>query len=210
MPTAQRGGRDVLADAHDRGDARYPIAQQPLPLGVECGELGERVGGLPLVGPRDPLPRAGVSCSFEPTHQVSVRSRREDVDSVSENESSTVKWFAPVAFWCQRAGTGVPVVRIGGLINYRALMFRMTVQDVFSIKGRGTVATGRVEYGQLSVGDQVRINDGPPVRVDAIEAFRKKLDTAATGDNIGILFRKLDKSEVAAGDVLTSGGVYLA
>lgn len=48
------------------------------------------------------------------------------------------------------------------------------------------------------------------MRVDAIEAFRKKLDTAATGDNIGILFRKLTKSDVAAGDVLTSGGVYLA
>lgn len=95
-------------------------------------------------------------------------------------------------------------------MDYRALMFRMTVQDVFTIKGRGTVATGRVEYGQLSVGDQVRINDGDPVRVDAIEAFRKKLDTAATGDNIGILFRKLAKSDLAAGDVLTSGGVYLA
>jgi elongation factor Tu len=89
-------------------------------------------------------------------------------------------------------------------------MFRMTVQDVFTIKGRGTVATGRVEYGQLSVGDQVRINDGPPVRVDAIEAFRKKLDTAATGDNIGILFRKLGKADLAAGDVLTSGSIYLA
>jgi elongation factor Tu len=95
-------------------------------------------------------------------------------------------------------------------MDYRALMFRMTVQDVFAIKGRGTVATGRVEYGQLSVGDHVRINDGQPVRVDAIEAFRKKLDTAATGDNIGILFRKLATSDLAAGDVLTSGGVYLA
>ncbi len=88
-------------------------------------------------------------------------------------------------------------------------MFRMTVQDVFAIKGRGTVATGRVEYGQLSAGDQVRINDGPPMRVDAIEAFRKKLDTAGPGENIGILFRNLATSELAAGDVLTSGGVYL-
>lgn len=89
-------------------------------------------------------------------------------------------------------------------------MFRMTVQDVFVIRGRGAVATGRVEYGQLSVGDQVRINDGPPVRVDAIEAFRKKLDTAGAGENIGILFHKLAKSDLAAGDVITSGGAYLA
>lgn len=89
-------------------------------------------------------------------------------------------------------------------------MFRMTVQDVFAIKGRGTVATGRVESGQLRVGDQVRINDGPPVRVDAIEAFRKKLDTASTGENIGILLRGLSKSDLAAGDVLTADSVYLA
>ncbi|MHA7652490.1 EF-Tu/IF-2/RF-3 family GTPase [Mycobacterium sp. ML4] len=89
-------------------------------------------------------------------------------------------------------------------------MFRMTVQDVFAIKGRGTVATGRVEYGELRVGDQVRINDGPSVAVDGIEAFRKKVDRAGTGDTIGVLFRKLAKSDLTAGDVITSGGVYLA
>lgn len=89
-------------------------------------------------------------------------------------------------------------------------MFRMTVQDVFFIRGRGLVATGRVEYGQLRVGDQVRINDGPGVRVDAIEAFRKKLDTATAGDNVGLLFKKLTNRELAAGDVISSAGVFLA
>ncbi|OBK15857.1 EF-Tu/IF-2/RF-3 family GTPase [Mycobacterium asiaticum] len=88
-------------------------------------------------------------------------------------------------------------------------MFRMTVQDVFVIRGRGAVATGRVEYGELSVGDQVRINDGPAVRVDAIEQFRKKVDTATTGDNIGILLSKLAKDELAAGDVITSTVAFL-
>jgi elongation factor Tu len=86
----------------------------------------------------------------------------------------------------------------------------MTVQDVFVIRGRGAVATGRVEYGELRVGDQVKINDGPAVRVDAIEAFRKKINTATTGDNVGLLFKALDKSDVAAGDVITSSGAFLA
>ncbi|SON63666.1 Elongation factor Tu [Mycobacterium simulans] len=89
-------------------------------------------------------------------------------------------------------------------------MFRMTVQDVFFIRGRGAVATGRVEYGELRVGDEVRINDGPGVRVDAIETFRKKVDIATLGDNVGLLFKKLTTSDLAAGDVITSGGVFLA
>jgi translation elongation factor EF-Tu-like GTPase len=89
-------------------------------------------------------------------------------------------------------------------------MFRLTVQDVFVIRGRGAVATGRVEYGEVRVGDQVKINDGPSVRVDAIEALRKKRDTATAGDNVGLLFKKLDKSDLAAGDVITSSGVFLA
>jgi translation elongation factor EF-Tu-like GTPase len=89
-------------------------------------------------------------------------------------------------------------------------MFRMTVQDVFVIRGRGAVATGRVEYGQLRVGDQVKINDGPTVRVDAIEAMRKKIDTATVGDNVGLLFKMLDKNDLSSGDVITSSGAFLA
>jgi elongation factor Tu len=88
-------------------------------------------------------------------------------------------------------------------------MFRMTIQDVFVIRGRGAVATGRVEYGQLSVGDEVRINDGPAVRVDAIELFRKKVTTASAGEDIGILLSKLAKDELSAGDVITSSGAFL-
>ena len=89
-------------------------------------------------------------------------------------------------------------------------MFRMTVQDVFVIRGRGAVATGRVESGGLRVGDEVKINDGLRVRVDAIEALRKKRDTAQTGDNVGLLFKSLDKTDIAAGDVITSSGYFLA
>jgi translation elongation factor EF-Tu-like GTPase len=83
-------------------------------------------------------------------------------------------------------------------------MFRMTIEDVFVIQRRGVVATGRVESGLLRVGDEVQINSGRTARVDGIEAFRKKLDEAATGDNIGVLFRSLDKGDLSRGDVLSA------
>jgi hypothetical protein len=61
-------------------------------------------------------------------------------------------------------------------------VFRLTVQDVFAIRGRGLVATGRVESGQVRVGDEVQINGGRRVRVDGIERFRKVLDEAVAGE----------------------------
>ncbi|MGO9509511.1 MAG: EF-Tu/IF-2/RF-3 family GTPase [Mycobacterium sp.] len=88
-------------------------------------------------------------------------------------------------------------------------MFRMTVRDVFVIRNRGAVATGHVESGQVNVGDEVRINDGPGVRVDGIEAFRKVQQAANLGDDVGLLFRTLGAGDVSAGDVITSSGVFL-
>ncbi|GAA2776991.1 EF-Tu/IF-2/RF-3 family GTPase [Mycolicibacterium pallens] len=86
-------------------------------------------------------------------------------------------------------------------------MFRLTVQDVFVIKNRGLVATGRVELGQIAVGDEVRINGNRAVHVDAIESFRKKMDEAAEGANVGLLFSGLGRSDLSPGDVLTAGAV---
>ena len=83
-------------------------------------------------------------------------------------------------------------------------MFRMTIEDVFSIRGRGTVATGRVESGLLRVGDEVRVNDTVAVTVDGIEAFRKELTEANVGDNVGVLFRTLERIQLNRGDVLTA------
>jgi translation elongation factor EF-Tu-like GTPase len=83
-------------------------------------------------------------------------------------------------------------------------MFRMTIEDVFAIRGRGTVATGRVESGQLRVGDELRVNGSFTVTVDGIEAFRKKMDEANVGDNIGVLLKSVDRSQLNRGDVLTS------
>ncbi len=82
----------------------------------------------------------------------------------------------------------------------------MTVEDVFVIKNRGVVATGRVESGVLRVGDTVHINNGPGVTVDAIEVFRKSIEEANVGDNIGVLFKKVDKSQIDRGAVLSSAG----
>ncbi len=86
------------------------------------------------------------------------------------------------------------------------MSFRMTVEEVFVIKNRGVVATGRVESGVLRVGDTVQIDGGQGVQVDAIEKFREKLDEANVGDNIGVLFKKIEKSEIDRGAVLTPSG----
>ena len=82
----------------------------------------------------------------------------------------------------------------------------MTVSDVFVIKRRGVVATGQVESGTLRVGDTVHINGATTATVEAIEMFRKQLDEANVGENIGVLFKGIDKSEIDRGAVLTSGG----
>ena len=85
-------------------------------------------------------------------------------------------------------------------------MFTLTVEDVFAIRDRGIVATGRVASGTLRVGDTVHINGGPGVTVAAIEKFRKQLDEATAGENIGVLLKGVDKSQINRGDVITSSG----
>jgi translation elongation factor EF-Tu-like GTPase len=86
-------------------------------------------------------------------------------------------------------------------------VFRMTVSDVFSIRGRGTVLTGQVEVGPLTVGEQVWINNQGPLTVDGIEAFRKTLQQAEAGQNVGLLFKDLDRHGVQAGDVVQTTGL---
>jgi elongation factor Tu len=83
--------------------------------------------------------------------------------------------------------------------------FLMPVEDVFSITGRGTVATGRVERGTVKVGDElerVGIRETKKCVVTGVEMFRKVLDNAQAGDNVGLLLRGLDKEEVERGMVL--------
>jgi len=88
--------------------------------------------------------------------------------------------------------------------------FLMPVEDVFSITGRGTVVTGRVERGRVKVGDEVEIvgfSDTPrKTVVTGVEMFRKVLDEAVAGDNIGCLLRGIDKDDVERGQVLAKPG----
>ena len=87
--------------------------------------------------------------------------------------------------------------------------FLMPVEDVFSITGRGTVATGRVERGQLKMSDEVEIvglKETKKSVVTGIEMFRKLLDYAEAGDNIGVLLRGIDKKEIERGQVLAKPG----
>ncbi len=88
--------------------------------------------------------------------------------------------------------------------------FLMPVEDVFSITGRGTVATGRVERGKLTVGEEVEIvgleDESRKVVVTGIEMFRKLLDYAEAGDNIGALLRGVQRNEIKRGQVLAKPG----
>ena len=88
--------------------------------------------------------------------------------------------------------------------------FLMAIEDVFTISGRGTVVTGRVERGTLKVGDEVEIvglsDEIRKTVVTGIEMFRKTLDEAVAGDNVGVLLRGIGKDEVERGQVLAKPG----
>ena len=88
--------------------------------------------------------------------------------------------------------------------------FLMPVEDVFSITGRGTVATGRVETGIVKVGDEVQIlglGEDKKSVVTGVEMFRTLLDQGEAGDNVGLLLRGIDKKEIRRGMVITHPGV---
>jgi len=87
--------------------------------------------------------------------------------------------------------------------------FLMPVEDVFSISGRGTVVTGRIERGIIKVGDEVEIvgiKDTQKTTVTGVEMFRKEMDQGEAGDNCGILIRGIAKDEVERGQVLCKPG----
>jgi elongation factor Tu len=87
--------------------------------------------------------------------------------------------------------------------------FLMAIEDVFSIKGRGTVATGRVERGIVKVGEEVEIVgfvDTRKTTVTGVEMFRKLLDQGQAGDNIGVLLRGIEKEDIERGQILSKPG----
>ena len=89
--------------------------------------------------------------------------------------------------------------------------FLMPIEDIFSITGRGTVATGRIETGVIHVGDEVEIvglgEEPKKTVVTGVEMFRKLLDQGEAGDNVGLLLRGIDKKEIKRGQVLAKVGM---
>ena len=87
-------------------------------------------------------------------------------------------------------------------------LFAMKIEDVFSISGVGVVVTGKVEAGSVSTGDKIVVRSAAGnerrCRVVDIEKFRRKLDQAKTGDNVGIVLSGVEKSQIARGDVLAN------
>jgi elongation factor Tu len=87
--------------------------------------------------------------------------------------------------------------------------FMMAVEDVFSITGRGTVATGRVERGKVKVNEELEVvglNDTIKTTITGVEMFRKILDEAQAGDNVGLLLRGIEKNQISRGQVLAKPG----
>jgi elongation factor Tu len=87
--------------------------------------------------------------------------------------------------------------------------FRMAVEDVFSIKGRGTVATGRIDQGIVKVNEEVEIIGIRPTKktvVTGVEMFKKSLDQGQAGDNVGVLLRGVERDDIERGQVLCKPG----
>ena len=87
--------------------------------------------------------------------------------------------------------------------------FLMPIEDVFSISGRGTVVTGRIERGKVKVGEEIEIVGFKPTEkkvVTGVEMFRKLLDAGVAGDNVGVLLRGVEKDDVERGQVLAKPG----
>ena len=85
-------------------------------------------------------------------------------------------------------------------------LFRMEIEDVFSIRGRGTIVTGHIKQGSLSTGEVVELRgQGYPreVIIEAIEMFHRKVEQAGAGDHVGLVLKDITKDQVQRGDVLT-------
>ncbi|MCF7846554.1 MAG: elongation factor Tu [Candidatus Gracilibacteria bacterium] len=87
--------------------------------------------------------------------------------------------------------------------------FLMPIEDIFSIKGRGTVATGRIEQGEIKVGEEVEIvgvRDTSKTTITGVEMFKKLLDSGQAGDNVGLLLRGIEREDIERGQVLAKPG----
>ena len=123
---------------------------------------------------------------------------------LSENKDNSSAEYAPIVELMNAVDEYIPTPA-----RNDDLPFLMPVEDVFSISGRGTVATGRVERGVVKMGDEVEIvgiSETSKTTVTGIEMFRKLLDSAEAGDNIGALLRGVKKTDIERGQVLAKPG----
>ena len=103
------------------------------------------------------------------------------------------------------SGAKAPVQRVTEGLKSTDSSFRMTVEEVFSIRNRGTIVTGCIASGTLRIGDKIVIHRGNTTRtavVGAIEMFHKMLDQAKAGDIVGVLFKDLTRDDIQRGDEL--------
>ncbi len=123
----------------------------------------------------------------------------------SSSEDISAPEYAPIIELMKEVDAYIPTPE-----RQSDLPFLMSVEDVFSITGRGTVATGRVERGTINVSDEVEIvgmtDESRKVVITGIEMFRKLLDSAQAGDNIGALLRGVQREEIQRGQVLAKPG----
>ncbi len=123
----------------------------------------------------------------------------------SSSEDINAPEYAPIVELMKEVDAYIPTPE-----RQSDLPFLMSVEDVFSITGRGTVATGRVDRGTLNVSDEVEIvgmtDESRKVVITGIEMFRKLLDSAQAGDNIGALLRGVQREEIQRGQVLAKPG----
>ncbi|MBQ2766475.1 MAG: elongation factor Tu, partial [Clostridia bacterium] len=130
-------------------------------------------------------------------------SAREALESAVTDNSDAV--YAPIMELMAAVDSYIPTPD-----RKADLPFLMPVEDVFSITGRGTVATGRVERGQVRMSDNVEIvglaDEKKTTVITGIEMFRKLLDYAEAGDNVGLLLRGIQKNEIERGQVLCKPG----
>ena len=126
------------------------------------------------------------------------------VDVVSIQEATYVKYVEAIETLMSNVDEWIPTPE-----RDNEKPFLMSIEDVFTITGRGTVVTGRVERGQLKLNDEVEIvglKETKKTVVTGIEMFRKSLDYAESGDNAGILLRGVSREEVERGQVLAKPG----
>ena len=137
------------------------------------------------------------SYGYEEDSPIVVGSALGALNGVAKWEDSVMELMDTVDIWIQEPTREVDKP------------FLMPVEDVFSITGRGTVATGRIETGRCKVGDEVQLlglGEDKKSVITGVEMFRKTLDEGEAGDNVGLLLRGIDKEEVKRGMVVVHPG----